>query len=154
MNIGDFGFMHQGLMVSWTPSGEVQEIGERPNPYEEWGGGLTGRLFVGLNVNDVPTHHVDDVVALVKAWREARGKDPSASFIAQRGIFKSKKTGKTVVEDSCQVVIFPDDGQTMNDFRLDMIALGESLARDLSQELIILEVQKNGVTQSVGGIKP
>lgn len=154
MNIGEFGVFMKGLTATWTPSGEVHEIGEQTNPYESWGDAIAARLFVGLNVKDVPTYDIDEVVGIVKAWREEKGKDPSGSFIAQKGIFKSKISGKTTTENSVQVVIFPENNETIEDLKADMIAMGEHICRRLQQELVILEIQKNGVTHSVGGIKP
>jgi len=102
-----------------------------------------------------------DLIPLVRAVRtrqtrtgeEDKYGDPNATFIAQKGVYKHKEpTYGVVEEDGAQVIIFATSGETSAIFEARMVALGEEIARQLHQELVIVEIQRNGVVQSTIGV--
>jgi len=124
---------------------------------ESW----AARLFVGFNVGRAPTWSMTDLIPLVRAVRtrqtrtgeEDKYGDPNATFIAQKGVYKHKEpTYGVVEEDGAQVIIFATSGETSAIFEARMVALGEEIARQLHQELVIVEIQRNGVVQSTIGV--
>ena len=137
---------------SFTPQGKLQFPGRHTasNPAEKHKGSVvSGRLIVGFNVRDVPTWTIDDLIKLVRGIREKQGVDPSASFVAQRGIYRHREGRITVEEDGGQVFILNLSGAAKREFRDDMIDLGERIALAFGQESVILEIQKDGIVQSV-----
>jgi hypothetical protein len=140
---------------SFRPRGRIERVGERQNP-RLWGSGregeLAGRLFVGFNVGEDPVWSVDDLIPIVRRVRERQTGDPSASFVMQKGIYRHRSTTDIVEEDGAQVILFadsPDDA-----FREQLVELGEEIARRLDRESVLVEIQRNGVTQRVLGVAP
>jgi hypothetical protein len=116
---------------------------------------LAARIIVGFNVGDKPTWTVDDLIPLVRAVRIKQTGDPSASFIAQKGIYQHRDPAKgTVQENGAQVLIIDTVGLPEAQFEDQMIQLAEKITRQFQQETVILEIQRNGVTQRVHGIEP
>lgn len=117
---------------------------------------LSARLIVGFNVGAEPTWTLDDLVPVVRAARVAQApSDPSATFLLQRGIYQHRDRAKGIVEeDGAQVIIFNTTGADLDTFREQMVALAEEIARQLQQELVIVEIQANGVTQRLIGVEP
>jgi hypothetical protein len=135
--------------VTFKPTGPVCVVpcgGEEhrdANPAKRLQGAQrSARMFVGLSVGNKPTHTVDDVVAITRRVRQAQGADPSSSFLLQRGVYQGS-TG-VVEEDSVQVVIL-DFGTKAKLFEKQMVELAETLARELQQEVVYVEMQRNGV---------
>lgn len=136
--------------VSFEPKGKVYVIGDaeelKRNPvierYEEQ---LAARLFVGLNVGKKPTWSIEDVVRITKRIRIRQTKDPSASFLAQKGIWRGGKR-QIVTEDSVQIIILDTEGKTRKVFERQMVKLAETLAGELKQDAVYVEIQKNGMT--------
>lgn len=153
-----------GREVEWTPTEVAAVYGGRSkkNPVA-WPDNVDGDpdamkaiLFVGFAVGDgAKTWKMSDLVALVRAQRAGVGRDPSASFVAQRGVYRSKKGTQAIVEeDGAQVVIFPMDKETLKDFQTDMIALAEHICRQFQQEEVIVEIQRNGAVVRLMGVVP
>lgn len=125
----------------------------RENPVEELKGSQLGaRLLVGLSVKNVPTYSVKDVVKLVYDTRIEQGRTVNASIVAQKGIF-SGSTG-IIEEDSVQIIILDLDNLSREVFRADMFALAEKIARQMQQEIVILELQKKGIVIHTYGVTP
>lgn len=141
-HIGDGEFVPEG------PAHMVGGSGARaPNPIQETKGGQrAARLFVGLSVGQRARWKVDDVVKIVRRVRERQTGDPGASFIVQKGIFKGRGD-KVVEEDSVQVVIL-DFGPSADKFKKDMGSLAMELVRKLKQEVVYVEMQRNGIRTS------
>jgi len=116
---------------------------------------LAARIIVGFNVGDEPTWTIDDLVPIVRRVREAQTGDPSATFIAQHGIYRHRDPDSKIVdEDGAQVLIIDTAGLSEANFEAQMIELAEKIARELKQESVTLEIQRNGITQRVHGIAP
>lgn len=145
----------EGKRGSFRPTGRLEIVGALDdNPVRRRGKEpiWSARYFVGLNVGGVPTWSVDDVVRVVRSKRESQGQSADASFIVQKGIYTSDRTGEVVEEDSVQIIVL-NFGER-EPFERDMIDLAETLARELRQELVILEIQRGGVTQETLEIVP
>lgn len=111
-------------------------------------GGLSARLFVGLNVGQSQKWSVDDVTERVFAIRKSQGRVADASILLQQGIYEDF-SGKRVVEPSVQIIIIDLMGVSKSDFVADMKSLAEQLRVSLEQEVVILEIQKRGVVVDV-----
>lgn len=111
---------------------------------------FSARLFVGFNVGDKTVYEMKDLVALVRQVREQQTGDPSASFVYQHGIYKHE-AGQIVEEPGAQVIII-NMGSSPEQFIAQMVELAESIARDMSQEEVVVEIQRNGVVQRVLGV--
>lgn len=105
---------------------------------------IAARLFVGFNVGDEPRWTIENLIDLVLASRILQGANPSATLLAQKGIYQHQ-TGdrRVVIEDGAQVIIFRDSG-TLDEFTQQMIDLGTEIARVFIQEMVIVEIQRNG----------
>ncbi|GAG10948.1 unnamed protein product, partial [marine sediment metagenome] len=78
-----------------------------------------------------------------------------ASFLTQRGIYQHHDPQKgTVVENGAQIIIINTSTASPQQFEQQMIQLAEQIAATLRQEEVIVEIQRNGVTQRVHGIAP
>ena len=158
-----FSWRSSAFSGAFHPRGPLTRIGENVLR-----GGLSGskklppgpawaaRLIVGFNVKGVPTWDVKHVIPIVKRVRlEQAPKDPGASFLHQLGIYQHKEDKKSFVEeDGVQVIILNLAGATEEAFIQQMIELGEALARELQQDEIIVEIQRNGLTQETHIVDP
>jgi hypothetical protein len=116
---------------------------------------LAARLIVGFNVGAVPTYTLDDLMRIVQVVREQQLRDPSASFVAQRGIYQHQDPSQGVVhEDGGQIFIVDLAKLDQKTFEDEMVQLAEHIARAMQQEIVIVEIQLNGITQIVHGIDP
>jgi hypothetical protein len=115
---------------------------------------LAARLIVGFSVGNAPTWTVDDLIPIVRAVRTKQSGDPSASFIMQKGIYQHRDPHRgVVVEDGAQVLIINMSDATPEEFEDQIIELAEVIAKKLDQETIIVEIQRNGITQRVHGVE-
>ncbi len=140
---------------TFRPNGRIEYHGVRRNP-ETWSSSdtLAGRIIVGFNVGPTPTYTVDDLIPIVDEVRTRQVGNPPSSFIAQKGIYQHHD-GKTVVhEDGAQVIIIDLSGGTEEEFQAQMIELAEIIAQRLQQETVIVEIQKNGISQRTIGVGP
>lgn len=112
------------------------------------------RLFVGFNVGAEARYSVDDLVPIVRRVRsrQTRGRAPDATFMLQKGIYKSRRGRQIVEEDGAQIVIIDTIGVDPQKFENQMLELAAEIADQLSQESVIVEIQKNGVTQKTVGV--
>jgi len=145
---------------SFRPNGKIQIVGERehlrsnPTDWESEEGVLAARLFVGFNVGDVPTHTADDLVRVVRAVRERQGRTPDSSFLVQKGIYTSRRTGRVVEEDGAQVIILNLYGASNKEFTAEMSELAEAITHALKQEEVVVEIQQGGITKKTFGVVP
>lgn len=145
---------------SFKPLGRLRVEPDRPTLGEalgsvDWSSDetLSARLFVGFSVGSAPTYDLDDLIAVVRAARSKNGGDPAATFLAQRGIYRYR-SGEVVEEDGGQVIIIDTAGSPRATFENQMVALAEEIAREMKQELVVVEIQKNGVVQQTYGVVP
>jgi hypothetical protein len=111
-------------------------------------GGLSARLFVGLNVGQKRGYTVDDVVEIVWKVRKKQKRSGDASILAQKGIYEDR-SGKRVTEPSVQIIIIDFSGAAKDVFTSEMEGLAETLCKQMKQETVILEIQKRGVVEDV-----
>ena len=139
----------------FRPNGGLKNHGVRMNPAVKFGADVDAALItVGLTSQDEATRYkVDAVIEIVRAMREKQIKNPDSTFITQRGLFKHQD-GRVVDENGVRVIILklPGSEKTLARFTANMIKLAEKLARELNQEMVILETQHNGVTTQVYGV--
>jgi|SRR3972149_3458213 len=145
---------------SFRPQGKNIRYGTLSNPLEHiasvtW----SARLIIGFDVGHKPTWNLSDIVKLVKKHRKDQGADPDATFFATRGLYTERKhtRGKTrsrvIDENGCQVVII-NLGEPQTLFRKEMIEMAEKLTRELKQDKIYLEFQRNGISKGVWEVTP
>jgi hypothetical protein len=151
----------RGVRGTFRPRGKIARYGDadadffsNPEAFSTKAPLWSGRLLVGFNVGDQPTWTVDDLVRVVRQAREAQGHPPDSSFLIQRGIYTSSRTGSVVEEDGAQVIVLNLDDTPTAKFRSEMVELGEVIARKLDQELVIVELQRGGVSREVIGAAP
>lgn len=142
---------------SFEPIGRVQYYSVSPGrlagPVWEKTDVQAARLFVGFHVGGKPRYEIDDLIPIVREMRRRQAPhDPSATFIAQRGIYRYRGTGKIIEEKGAQVMIFDFMDTAPETFREQMIRLAEEIAKRLRQELVIVEIQRNGVVTSTIGV--
>lgn len=148
-NIGPFYCDH----CTFIPNGKLHWVGDRTNPVGQHLGrnSISARMFVGFNVGGHPKYHLKDLVPIIVRVREKQTGDPSASFVAQTGVYKHHD-GPVVTEKSAQVLIF--SGETEKKLTREMVELAETVAKKLHQESVIVEIQRGGVTQDSFFVSP
>lgn len=122
--------------------------------WESSDGTYAGLVLVGLESPSGRSYNIEDVVEIVKRVRVAQTGDPSASLISQRGLYKHKADGKIVEEDSVRIILLHLTDETRAEFKENIVKLAETLARELQQEEVIVELQNRGVTENVLGVTP
>lgn len=143
---------------SFRPAGKKRYLGNpatferNPRSWASEGDTFAARIFVGFHVGGEPRWELDDLVALVRREREAQGHTPDASFVAQKGIYQSRRTGEVVEEDGAQVIVIDMQGLSQGHFQGEMEELAEAIAAELEQEEVVLEIQKNGISVGTYGI--
>ena len=144
---------------SFRPQGRLQKHGDeswvKKNP-GTWSSTRTvvGRLFVGFSVGQTPTWAMDDLVNLIERVRLRQTGNPSASFVAQKGIYQHRDGKSIVHEDGAQVFILNLSGADDDEFQAEMVELAEEIARTFQQEEVIVEIQVNGISQVTIGVEP
>lgn len=124
------------------------------NPAHPYGADTySALLIVGLAGQAGEKYTPKEIVEWVKNYRVAQVGDPGASFIFQKGVYRHKRTGKVVDEDSVRVIILNlAENESRDEFRRNILAMSEAIRSDFNQEEVILEFQRRGVTLEVFGI--
>lgn len=152
-----------GRRRTWRPHGAVSfhvdpatgYASERQrNPIEAIGTGdnLAARFFVGLNVGQTTRWTPKDVADVVWAVRKEQGQNGSTTILSQLGIYESH--GQKVEEPSVQVIVLDLTNTPEKKFVDEMAEVGETLARRLEQQEVILEIQKRGIVQRIYTVTP
>jgi hypothetical protein len=143
---------------SFRPNGKLlvegREAIANPHTWDAKGPIWAARLFVGFNVGNKPRWNVDDLMKVVRRVRKKQKRKPDASFVAQKGIYTSSRTGKSVEEKGAQVIILNTEGGTMRAFEAEILELAEEIARALKQEEVVVEIQKGGLVKKTFGVEP
>ncbi len=143
----------RGTFVPNTSAPLLMHSAVTPNPATKYTrGSLAARFFVGLSVAQEPRWTVDDVARIVLRVRSGQTENVGASFLTQRGLYTSSD-GSLVDEQSVQVILIDEEKKSLDDWTEAMVALGEALASELQQEVVILEIQRSGVVRDTYGIK-
>lgn len=129
-----------GDLLRFKPKGPIQHHGAKPNPTTPRKGlrTISARFFVDFNVEG-KRWKMDDLVKVVTDHRNG-----AASFIAQMGVWAPKE-GPREVEDSAQILIFNDAELGLEAFKEEMVVLGETIAREMKQYEVYLDIQERGV---------
>lgn len=146
---------------SFTPNGKPQFIGDeraiRVNPAaEDYGAGLSARLFVGFNVGELEgVYQIKDLIPIVEEVRTRQTGRPDASFAAQTGIYKhdAPKIG-AVIENGAQVIIIDTEETPIARWKDHLLELAESLAERLQQESVLVELSEGGIVRRVWKVTP
>jgi hypothetical protein len=164
-NTGRFAWNHRGDAGWFRPNGGIYVNGAAaltPN-VELWSVDeplYSARIILGFNVLGEPRWELDDVVRIVRRERKQQTDDPSSTFLLQRGLYThtERESGERLIvdEEGVQVIIIntPDMGTGAGEFQKQMKDLSETLATDLEQEAVILEIQRGGLTVKTLGIGP
>ncbi|HEX9136820.1 MAG TPA: hypothetical protein VF905_07720 [Nitrospirota bacterium] len=148
-----------GAWANFQPKGKIKVVGRsgfERNP-EAWDSDdpmLSARLFVGFNVGNEPRWSIDDLAPIVARERKAQHHPVDASFLVQKGLYTSQRDGSVVYEDGAQVVLLNLTGEPERTFTREMVKLAEVIARDLEQELVVVQIQKGGVDKKTFGVVP
>lgn len=138
---------------SFDPDGPEWFTGRRANARDRFtGDNYAARLFIGFNAGNKPTWTMEEIIAMVKDLRTKQGQLPDATYIATKGVF-THGSGRTVVEDGCQVIIFAMDEEPAT-FEENVLLLAEELVVLLGQEAIFVEIQKNGLQTGLHRARP
>jgi len=145
---------------SFYPDGPLQLHGDRAalqsNP-EHWTTRDTyaARIIVGFERKGKRPATLNQLVRIVRRVRKEQVGDQGATFLSQRGIYQ--RTKKQVIDEpGAQVLIINTPGMKTSPkkFAAQMLALAEVIATELGQDEVILEMQKNGITQQTSGVGP
>jgi hypothetical protein len=138
---------------SFRPSGRISSHGRSENP-RTWSTTetLAARIFVGFKVGNRVKWRIGDLEGIVEEARTRQTGNPNSSFVSQRGIYKSLKSGKVVEEPGAQVILIDEQGVSVREFTEQMERLAELIAVQLQQESVVVEVQKNGMTVETFGV--
>lgn len=162
-NIGPFswGGPHPG---SFQPIGKITYVGDadkltgelsarRANPAAKTRRVSAGvRIIVGFNVGGTPRWEMVDLVRIVRRVRTKQVGQPDSTFVAQTGMYThtgaKAKRGKVVTESGGQVIIknLPHLKTDDQEFQEQMLELAETIARELEQEIVIVDYQERGLS--------
>lgn len=147
-------FRPKGELFVCTPEGVMLGAEERKkNPVNQYSeGGLSARLFVGLNVREKPKYTLQQIVEATIEIRRKQNQRPDATFLAQKGVYTDSDTGLLVDEDSVQIIIIDIAGTPEEEFKKYMTDLAEELRTRFEQKEVIVEIQFKGVVKSVLGV--
>lgn len=126
------------------------------------------RLFVGFNVEDVPTWTLADLVAIVRRVRakqeivpgshgHVKTVPPDATFYATHGLYthkSGKRKGETVEEDGAQIVILSIFGESEAQFDANILKLADVIVVEFEQAEVIVEFQVSGIVQDTISVTP
>lgn len=113
------------------------------------------RLMVGFNVGSKPFWRAGEVYLLTYLDREEQLSDgramPAFSFYVGLGAFPGDKI---VASERSAQLVFMNFGQESKEFFSDMMDLSQTLAEDMNQESILLELQEDGQVVYLDYIEP
>lgn len=150
----------RGITGLFKPNGAIswytteRDLTENPLRWEGGSETWTGRVIVGFARLNKPDVTLKDLIRVTRRMREHQTQDPSATFLLQKGIYRHKESGTVVEEDGAQVVIIDTHDTPPKKFEDQIVELAEAIARELEQEEVIVEIQKNGISQRVVGVGP
>lgn len=114
---------------------------------------IGARMFVGFNVGGKPTWGMNNLIPIVKSVRKKQTGSADASLLYQKGLYTHKTSGETVTEDGAQIIILNlSDKVSIEEFKRQMVELGEVICRELQQEEVVAEIQKGGMVTYTMGI--
>lgn len=140
----------------FKPTGELYEYGGPIENPVKWAkkATLAARLFVGFNVGHQQVYKMKDLIDIVRGERKSRKKE-GATFVAQTGIFEHDAdfvTHGVVTEKGAQVIIFDMWNTPLKKFSQEMVRLAEKIAKKMRQEIVIVEIQKDGLSLETLGV--
>jgi len=145
--------------IRFNPTGSLYRYGTDDtglyrNPVEREGVvKFVARAFIGFNVGKAPRWKLDEIISMYEDLRLEQGESPDATFFVTKGLYTSNVDGSLVREDGCQILTFQFGGQRAA-FENQMAELYEKLVAMLDQEVIYVELQKNGIPYEVFKVTP
>lgn len=146
---------------SFRPEGKIEIVSDSSGPLNNpfnWDSQeptWAARVIVGFKRQGKPPVTMDELVQLVWRIREEQVGNPSSTFLTQRGLYQHK-SGAVVDEPGAQVVLIntPDLKTSKDKFIEQVENLAEDVATELGQDEVIVEIQKDGITQRAFGMGP
>lgn len=145
--------------IKFVPQGKFYApLKRRRNPavddYAQYGDSWVARLFVGLSIfGSKKVHTIEEVIEVTRKFLKIHDAPENSSYIAQKGVYTSKRYQPPVVveENSVQVVIIDENTLELPEekFKDLIVKLAEHLCEVFSQETVIADVQKNNVSEHV-----
>jgi hypothetical protein len=124
----------------------------RKNPikadFRSYGDSRAARIFVGLSIKGRQTYSLAYLVSLVREFLRKRKFPEDSSFLSQRGVYTHQDSHKTIEEDSAQVVII-NMGSPESKFKKTIVSLGEHICKIMRQDSVIVDYQKNGISEHI-----
>jgi len=148
-------FHPKGKIALVYPAKGEQVYNPHRNP-QGWGSAspvMGARMFVGFNVGSKPTWGMNDLIPIVKNVRKKQTGSADATLLYQKGIYTHKSSGETVTEDGAQIIILNlSEKISLEEFKNQLIELGEVICRELQQEEVVAEIQMGGLVKYTMGI--
>ena len=104
------------------------------------------RLIVGFSVKKTPVYKIKDLIAHTRTYMQIRKVPEDASFVAQHGVYTHKDN--TVVQEESGQIFIINTTMSEGDFKLFAESLAEYLIVKMRQEMIVVEIQNNGVVKA------
>jgi hypothetical protein len=102
------------------------------------------RFIVGLSVRKTPYWRIENLIAFIRKYMVDHKVKEDASFVAQHGVY-THKDGTVVQEESAQIFLINDGTWDGPSFKVFSERLAEYLVKVMLQEMIVVEIQHNGV---------
>lgn len=140
----------------FRPKGPMKVIGskqalENPMGWESTEPMLAARIITGFKIGNKVVWKLKDLIELVRRVRMEQAGDPGASFVLQKGMYRHEDTGETIVEPGAQVIILNLQRVPYETWKRQMKELADTIAIEFEQELVILEIQRDGMTVTTMG---
>lgn len=138
---------------SFVPRGDLAPRALLTENPVRWDSKVTwaARVIVGFKRKGKRPITLAQLVRLVREIHIEQVGDPGSSFLRQRGLYRHD-SGSIVDEPGAQVVIFNVSGVSPKTFEKQIEQLAEDVATEFDQESVIVEIQRNGVTQRTFGM--
>jgi len=107
--------------------------------------------MVALQPSGARRFELDDLMDLVREVRAAQVGAASCSFVAQRGTYLGRRGAVADREPGAQIFIIDVD-QPPQRFERSMVALAEEIARRTAQPEVVVQLQRNGLSEKIMGI--
>ena len=143
---GRTAFLPEGDYIQCTVSGRRVK---RKNPLssgsifvDTW----AARLMVGFSVKKKPSYTIRDLISNTREYMKMRKVPEDATFVAQHGVYTHKDN--TVVQEESGQVFIINTTMSEGDFKLFAENLAEFLIVRMRQEMIVVEIQNNGMVKA------
>jgi hypothetical protein len=180
IKMGQFrAFTKEGRQFRFNPVGDVHEVGDasswftrnyKSNPWKEKEEESQGaRIIVGFNVGIEEKFDMEYIIDLVFKIRRKQvedaikdgdaephpyGGDVGITFLAQQGIWQSVRDDRPYPERGAQVIVMNIINEKKNRFKQDMIDIAEEMVSKMKQNMVLIEMSKNGAVTATIEVFP